>query len=999
MGSLKELRGRTELLTVDPEIAKQYDFSAILDRSNLPKPLTAERLAAVKAKREAFLKRVKEDALVEKIKAFFNENPSGTFTSMTRLTTKDRAFGARIAGVFAKHLENNPSAKIILNTIGCAGQGFAAFMPKGITVIHDGPVNDGCGKSMSGGTLVIKTPADNKRASHRNTIAGNAMLYGASGGNIVVNGNAGHRFGILMKGAQVVVEGVGDLAFEYMTDGTAMILGKVGNGLCTGARGGIVFAYNPNQSNQFSDAVRPATPEERDAYTEAMREMLQNAAPHSTKAADILAQFNPEHFSILIPMGLDNIKTFREVLNVIETYHMKLVPITAGMQVWLEQKILGFDLSKQSTEDCDALRKLLFPESEKSSGLQTLRNKMLSECENHALSNQVRRTLTQRLTQCNAARPLPDMEDAAGVPQRKSPVKQKRQTKERLSSISGFPDYQILSDALNHISTYASQLTHDAQGCSGCRAQSCAGAGEKNDTGCPSGKAINTINDLLKKMGTIDGELTQSQWRLLRQAFEVQIESSPFIAYTGAACPAPCESACTESIPDHGPANPNRDGKLIGEPVHIRNIEWALDQVGRSLKWFDSVFTPVEKIPGKKLVIVGSGPAAMQMAFEALRAGIAVEMYEKSDKPGGLLQDGIPHHKFDKKIIHEDFERLKKMGLRLHLNSKVDYDSKTLEFKANNVVIATGNDSNTHVALCVGSGAPRELSNEVTQKLDATNKQKIIQAVDFLKAANDVADLLQHNPDWTDKQKDDCIKEKFGAMDPRGKKIIVLGVGGDTSQDVIRWLTRYITNSSGKLLGFGRGAEPAERAGTYPHPSGKLTAENEMRLEEIQQVGGEIKYHEAPISITCDANGQLTITTEKSVYKNYDEIQADSEAKKLWDALPPEKRQKERLSSPQHYEADLVICALGFNPGNTISIVKNTTGLTNVFVAGDTSDAQSKIIVGAQANASDTWRNKIASWLLGVAKKSLNTAHLFAQKTRHPVPHNVSGAAPAALRG
>ncbi len=301
-----------------------------------------------------------------------------------------------------------------------------------------------------------------------------------------------------------------------MTDGTGMILGKVGDGLCTGARSGIVFAYNPNNQLQASNAVRPANAEERHAYTEAMRKMLQDAAPYSIKAANILAQFRPEDFSILIPTGLDNIKTFRDVLNIVETYYLKLVPISAGMQVWLEQKIMGFNLSEQSVADLDALRDILASKIEHATdSLQTLRNDILLECERHPLSDRARKELTNRL---NTLRPIYDLEDIVHPSQsdthankRSQSVKQKRDTaNERLSSISGLTDYEI-SDAFHSILTYASQLNHDGQGCSGCRAQSCAGAGEKNDTGCPSGKAINTINELLKKMGPIHEKITEKQ--------------------------------------------------------------------------------------------------------------------------------------------------------------------------------------------------------------------------------------------------------------------------------------------------------------------------------------------------------------------------------------------------------------------------------------------------------------------------------------------------------
>ena len=155
----------------------------------------------------------------------------------------------------------------------------------------------------------------------------------------------------------------------------------------------------------------------------------------------------------------------------------------------------------------------------------------------------------------------------------------------RLRTITGELDDQYL-DAIKHIRRYVNQLNRDAEGCSGCRAQSCSG-GENVNFGCPGGKSINTINSFLKRLGHIEENalLSSRQWALLRQAFDVQIESSPFIAYTGAACPAPCQDACTETIPDRDAVTSRdktlRRGKQFSEAVHIKDIEFHLYQVCR----------------------------------------------------------------------------------------------------------------------------------------------------------------------------------------------------------------------------------------------------------------------------------------------------------------------------------------------------------------------------------------------------------------------------------
>ena len=123
-------------------------------------------------------------------------NPSATVElGPIDLTTQDRSFGARITGEFVQHLEDHPNARIIIQTTGNAGQSFGCFLAPGISLKHTGPVQDGCGKSMTGGELALCTPDLGEHfKADENTIAGNAMFYGASGGKVFINGRVGHRF-------------------------------------------------------------------------------------------------------------------------------------------------------------------------------------------------------------------------------------------------------------------------------------------------------------------------------------------------------------------------------------------------------------------------------------------------------------------------------------------------------------------------------------------------------------------------------------------------------------------------------------------------------------------------------------------------------------------------------------------------------------------------------------------------------------------------------------
>ena len=1018
--SLQALRGHTELIEIlDQNIQQRYDFSFILDRSNLPAPLGLEAIAAAIATRAQRFHHEKEDALIATIKQHFETNPSAEFRSETiALTPQERSFGAGIAGAFVQHLEHHPKAKIILNTTGLAGQSLGFVMPKGMEIQHTGTVQDGCGKSMSGGVLAIS--ATQQHHANKNTIAGNALLYGASGGKAFLSGKAGHRCGILLKGAEVVVEGAGHRAFQYMTSGTALILGKVGQGLCSGANGGIVFVYTKGNKNlKPSDDARYASDQEYPAYTAAIQGLLEEhyQATQSIKAKKILAHFDPTQFKVLIPKAMDKINTLQDVLNVLETYQLRPAPLTAGMQVWLEQKIERlFEDRSCSSEAREAfLKAILLQDREKPFTKISL------------LLDAAQARLSALLTTPMKMAHLSSIEFGIRPPHSQSPSvvkihpKKTRPTPERLENITGDLD-ELLKDAISHLNDYIGALTDDATGCSGCRKNSCAGGDEVN-TGCPSGKAINTINATLQKIGPINQRITQRQWQLLREAFALQIQESPFIAYTGAACPAPCQDACTETIPEAGAAQLHKAGKRVGENVHIKDIEFYLYQIGRSLGWFDgkkewsehdvesifghaerkrlsydlamrsfsAPFSPPKKLVDKELIVIGSGPAAMQIAFEALKDGVTVRMYEASNKPGGLLRDGIPAHKFDKLYIDEDFAHLKAMGLQLYLNSRVSYDDG--EYKVNAEVIASQQNKNQHIALCVGAGRPKSLPLAVTATLDDAAKSNIIQATDFLKIANDVAATLRQTPSLSDLDRDILIKEKFGKMDPRGKKIVVIG-GGDTAQDVLRWVARYFNDSKQPAnhlevlvrgpKSMGRGVQDA-----YPSPSLAPTKENKLRDEEIAFVNGQASHLVQPKEITLNAtSGQLKVQITESEFKYYDEIQRDKAGlHSLFEALPREKRPTDpaRQIEREIDNVDMVICALGFEGQDSIPLIKaiKESNAPRVYIAGDAADNTTKIIVSAQASGKDTYIKKIRT-AMGLLKDNLSALLDFTMFAKAP---------------
>ena len=134
---------------------------------------------------------------------------------------------------------------------GSAGQSFGAFLEKGVTFALEGDANDYLGKGLSGGKIVVRPPQGSTFAPEENIIAGNTLLYGATAGEVYINGQVGERFCVRNSGAVAVVEGVGDHGCEYMTGGRAVILGPTGRNFAAGMSGGIAYVWDRDGNFDF----------------------------------------------------------------------------------------------------------------------------------------------------------------------------------------------------------------------------------------------------------------------------------------------------------------------------------------------------------------------------------------------------------------------------------------------------------------------------------------------------------------------------------------------------------------------------------------------------------------------------------------------------------------------------------------------------------------------------------------------------------------------------
>ncbi|MGZ4143462.1 MAG: glutamate synthase-related protein, partial [Actinomycetota bacterium] len=142
--------------------------------------------------------------------------------------------------------EGLPDDTIKIHFRGSAGQSFGAFVPRGITLTLEGDANDYLAKGLSGGKIIVRPDRDARFRASENIIAGNVILYGATGGEVFIRGVVGERFCVRNSGTHAVVEGVGDHGCEYMTGGRAVVLGKTGRNFGAGMSGGIAYVYDPD---------------------------------------------------------------------------------------------------------------------------------------------------------------------------------------------------------------------------------------------------------------------------------------------------------------------------------------------------------------------------------------------------------------------------------------------------------------------------------------------------------------------------------------------------------------------------------------------------------------------------------------------------------------------------------------------------------------------------------------------------------------------------------
>ena len=239
---LEDIVGRTDLITIKPIAegtkAASLDFGRILHRveNNAALHHVTAQHHNIETVKDIDILAAAQDAI---------EHQKEVSLEYTIANT-DRAVGAMLSGAVAAKYGHAglPNETISIKFKGSAGQSFGAFLTHGISFKLEGEANDYLGKGLSGGRIAVMPPVRSNFKAEANTIVGNTLLYGATCGEVYINGCAGERFAVRNSGAIAVVEGVGDHCCEYMTGGRVVVLGETGRNFAAGMSGGVAYVWD-----------------------------------------------------------------------------------------------------------------------------------------------------------------------------------------------------------------------------------------------------------------------------------------------------------------------------------------------------------------------------------------------------------------------------------------------------------------------------------------------------------------------------------------------------------------------------------------------------------------------------------------------------------------------------------------------------------------------------------------------------------------------------------
>lgn len=443
--------------------------------------------------------------------------------------------------------------------------------------------------------------------------------------------------------------------------------------------------------------------------------------------------------------------------------------------------------------------------------------------------------------------------------------------------------YTLVADRIQHYDEFVIPLEEQAVRSQGARCMDCGIP--YCHQGCPVNNIIPDWNDLVYK----------GKWQ---EALQVLHSTNNFPEFTGRICPAPCEASCTLN--------------LTNQPVTIKTIECSIVDKGWENGWIHPQI-PAQRT-GKKVAVVGSGPAGLACSQQLARVGHEVVLFEKNDRIGGLLRYGIPDFKLNKNVIDRRIAQMQAEGVTFRPNTHIgssDYPAQALLDKYDAVVL-TG-----------GSEQPRDLPAP-GRELDG-----IYFAMDFLRQQNK-------------RVAGDEIPENI-ALTAKDKHVVVIG-GGDTGSDCIGTSNRHGAASVTQLEIMGKPPEQEDKIRTWPHWPTK------MRTSSSQEEGCERDWGVATQSF-AGKDGKITQLNLVRVE---------------WQQGDDGRMQMQEIAGSEFsIKADLVLLAMGFvNPvqdgmleqlGVAVDGRRNVkadtegansyrTSVDKVFAAGDMRRGQSLVV-------------------------------------------------------
>ncbi len=469
-----------------------------------------------------------------------------------------------------------------------------------------------------------------------------------------------------------------------------------------------------------------------------------------------------------------------------------------------------------------------------------------------------------------------------------------------MGKLTGFKEFQRKTEPYRDINVrlqdYAEIYTvrHDLVklATQGARCMDCGVPFCQSENGCP-------VNNLIPEWNHL---VYTEQWK---EALNRLHKTNNFPEFTGRACPAPCEGACVLGITD--------------PPVTIKNIEQAIVDRGFEENWIQPVLPA--KRSGKKVAVIGSGPAGLAAAAQLNKAGHKVTVYERADRTGGLLMYGIPNMKLGKDIVQRRVDLLAAEGIEFKCNVDIGGAGK------NATAVATVQADNDAILFATGSTRARDLA------IDGCGLKGIHPAMDFL--STNTKSLLDSN------------LEDGHYITAKDKKVIVIG-GGDTGTDCIGTSIRHgcVSIVNFELLPH----PPQERAEDNPWPLWPRIFRVDYGHEESTARFDQDPREYCLLTKAFLDDGEGNIAGVKTIEVSWQKVagqwQMDEVAgsEKTWDA------DLVLLSmgflGPEHYASDALSIAYDARSNFQAEYGKYNTSVAGVFAAGDCRRGQSLIVWG-----------------------------------------------------